>query len=93
MDATLICLILLAISYINGYVLLKRLKTSHHDTWVTLGTPKFGDSNLSKQWIGLLKFVWRGSGFRQNDYQLAILCVIAMTLEIGIVIAFLFVLI
>lgn len=92
MTATLIGLLFLAISYINGYYLLQRLKVSHYDVWIALGTPKLGDSNVTRKWWIFLKFVWGGNFFHLNDSQLTFMCVTAMILELGVLIAFLFVL-
>lgn len=94
MTATLILiiLVLLPIAYINSHFLLKRLKTQHHETWVALGTPKLGDSNLSNQTKVLSKFLWSGKFFRLNDPQLSLMCVTSMSLWLGAFILFVFVL-
>jgi hypothetical protein len=90
--ATLIIFVLLLIAYINSHFLLKRLKTGHHEMWVTLGTPKLGDLNLSAQAKALSKFLWSGKFFRLNDPQLSFMCITSMSLWLGAFIAFLFVL-
>lgn len=92
MTATLIGLLFLAITYINGHFLMQRLKMSHHNVWVALGMPKLGDSNVSGKWWFFLKFVWSGKFLQLKDSQLTFMCVTAMILELGVFIAFMFML-
>jgi hypothetical protein len=92
MIATIIGFLLLIISYINGYFLLERLKTTHYDVWFALKKPRLGDSNVNKKWWTFLKFIWGGKFLYLNDSQLTFLCFSAIFLELGIFIAFMFVL-
>ncbi len=47
----------------------RRLEQHHSAIWKSLGQPRFGDSNLSLQWLSLLKWVWT-LGFRgQNVFS------------------------
>jgi hypothetical protein len=92
MTANLIFFVLLPIAYINSHFLLKRLKSGHHETWASLGTPKLGDSNLSTQAKALSGLLWSGKFFCLNDPQLSCMCMASMSLWLVAFIAFLFVL-
>lgn len=92
MTATFIFFALLAVSYVNSHFLLKRLKTKHFDIWLSMGTPKLSDSNLSQQTKILSTFLWRGKFFHLNDPQLSFMCITSMALWLAAFIIFIFVL-
>lgn len=53
-----LCVGALVINFWLTAQLLRQLEKHHGTIWESLGKPRLGDSNLSHQWISLLKWVW-----------------------------------
>ncbi len=78
--------VLFALSYVNGYILLRRIKTKHASTWGALGRPSLWQSNLARPSRNLVKFIWFFEFRRLQDTTLTMQCLAAMFLDIGAVI-------
>ncbi len=66
-----LCMATLAANFMLTVILLRRLETHHGATWELLGKPKLGDSNLSPQWLRLLKWLWMLRFRSLNDFRLS----------------------
>lgn len=62
-----LCVSALLGNLVVSQFLLQRLKSAHRAVWEGLGSPRYGDSNLSSQWLRLIKFVWRLEFLKLRD--------------------------
>ena len=81
-------LVFFAISYANGMLLLRRLRSMHNFTWTQLGSPTLTQSNFSRPFWKLMKYVWGFQFLKQHDNPLTIMCLAAMLLEIVLMVIF-----
>lgn len=62
--------------------LLRQLEQHHRATWESLGQPKLGNSNLSRQWMSLLKWVWTLQFRALSDTRLSRIAYLAIIGEL-----------
>jgi hypothetical protein len=80
-----LCAVTLLLNLVVSIKLLERLKTSHTKVWESMGSPKYGDSNISEQWGKLASFVWSRKFLELGDLRLSRLSWLAMIGEVAAV--------
>lgn len=87
MSTLFIFFLLFVGSYLNGVILVRHLRSTHRLLWTELGEPTLSQSNLGMPRLRLMKFVWRLEFLKQRDSALNFICIAAVILEVGLVIA------
>jgi hypothetical protein len=65
-----------------------RLKRVDPELFIRLGSPRFQDSNLGKNYWKFQRFVWWGYGSDVRDVTLRSLCVFACLAQLGATVLF-----
>lgn len=87
MSALFVFFLLFAGSYLNGMLLVRHLRCTHHLLWSEMGEPTLSQSNLGAPRLRLMKFVWRLEFLKLRDFRLNFICFAAMLLEVGLLVA------
>jgi len=72
---------LFAIGLVNGIGILERLKHSHREVYVQMGSPDFGQSNLSKPMLKFQAFIFTFEFIKLRDLLLTALCLFELATQ------------